>query len=338
MRMNTLKKFTDKKINIRKNTLGSKVLDDILFSFADADGTASVKLAPLCEEASKKAEILLERTLEDGYDKYIVLIEDDVTVYFTSEISKIYALYDIKANYDCGINCGVIYGRAICQMRGLKSYLPPKNEIDDFKRQIDLLLSLGYNTLTLELGGAMEYKSHPEINEGWVEYCQIFKEYSGKSQDVQRMYIYPKTSIHVETGGYDYLTQVQIKSIIDYCYDRHIEIIPETPCLSHADYLLYRHPELSEFADDLLPNNVCPSNEGYYELLFDILDEVVELFKPARINIGHDEAYVIGCCEKCRQKSAADIYAYEVTRIHDYLASKGVTLVDTAQGTTYKMD
>ena len=25
-------------------------------------------------------------------------------------------------------------------------------------------------------------------------------------------------------------------------------------------------------------------------------------------------------------------------RIRDYLASKGVTLVDTAQGTTYKMD
>ena len=56
---------------------------------------------------------------------------------------------------------------------GYKTYLPPKDKIEEYKRVIDMLLYLGYNTLTLELVGAAEYKSHPEINEGNITAEQL---------------------------------------------------------------------------------------------------------------------------------------------------------------------
>ena len=34
-----------------------------------------------------------------------------------------------------------------------------------------MLLYYRYNTVILEVGGAMEYKRHPEINESWESYC-----------------------------------------------------------------------------------------------------------------------------------------------------------------------
>ena len=49
----------------------------------------------------------------------------------------------------------------------MKLYLPPKDGLDAFYRIVDMLLYYRYNTVILEVGGAMEYKRHPEINESW---------------------------------------------------------------------------------------------------------------------------------------------------------------------------
>ena len=187
-----------------------------------------------------------------------------------------------------------------------------------------MLIAFGHNTLMLEIGGAMEYKRHPEINEGWVEYCKIFEEFNGKTEWVQRSAWYPKNAIHCDNAGGNYLTHAELSEIVDYCRERHFEIIPEVPSLSHVDYLLYNHPELSELDNDHLPNNACPQNEDYYKLIFDVLDEVVEVFKPIRVNICHDEAYVFGYCPKCRGKDAGSLFAYHMTRLHNHLAERGV--------------
>ena len=61
---------------------------------------------------------------------------------------------------------------------------------------------------------------------------------------------------------------------------------------------------------------------GYF--VFDILDEVIEVFKPKRIHIGHDELYTACVCERCKDKKPSDIYAEDVRKISNYLAGKGV--------------
>lgn len=209
-------------------------------------------------------------------------------------------------------------------IRGAKVMLPPADQLDQFFSFIDIIRHFGYNTLMIELGGAMEYKRHPEINEGWVEYAAFMNEYPGKGQKIQHSFSWDKNSIHSENGGGKFLLQSDIKKIIDYVTARGIEIIPEVPCLSHCDYLLTRHPELVERKEDPYPDTFCPSNPGSYKLLFDLFDEIIELFHPSIINIGHDEYYTIGICDKCKSKSAPQIFADDIKVIHDYLSSRGI--------------
>ena len=79
-----------------------------------------------------------------------------------------------------------------------------------------------YNTLVMELGGAMEYKSHPEINEAWVRYCKLFRDYQGQSLDVQQSAKWAKNSSHCENGGGSWIPQEEIKKMIAYCKERDI--------------------------------------------------------------------------------------------------------------------
>ncbi len=209
-------------------------------------------------------------------------------------------------------------------IRGVKAMLPARDAFGDYRTLVDLMARFGLNTLMLELGGAMEYKSHPEVNEGWIEYARIMNEYPGKTSKIQKSQKWHKNSIHSENGGGGVLTQKEIAELVAYARERGIDVIPEVPCLSHSDYLLWRHKELAERQDDPYPDCYCPSDPRSYALLFDLLDEVVALFKPKIINIGHDEWYSIAICDKCRGKSGAELYAGDIRKIRDHLAAKGV--------------
>ena len=211
------------------------------------------------------------------------------------------------------------------KVRGVKVYMPGRNGIQFFKSFIDQMVYFRNNTLMLEIGGAMEYKRHPGINQKWEEYCEFMSEYPGKANEIQGLTgKWFKNSIHFENGEGSYLTQDETRDLAKYCADRGVEIIPEVPCTSHCDYMLNYRPDLAERPDDPYPDTFCPSNPGSYELLWDILDEVIEVFNPKIINIGHDEYYSIGVCEVCKQRDAAELLNEDITKIYDYLKSKGV--------------
>ena len=221
----------------------------------------------------------------------------------------------------------LIWDYPICPLRGIKVMMPARREIENFKQFIDTMVYFKHNTVMIEIGGAMEYKNHPEINEGWEEYCEFMSEYSGKSKKIQEFtYPWRKNSIHCNNGGGSFLTQDEVKDLIAYCRERNINIIPEVPCTCHCDYLLIRHPELAERCEDPYPDTFCPSNPASYELLFDVLSEVIEVFEPEVINIGHDEYYSINVCDRCRKRiiSNADLLAEDINRIYDFLSSKNV--------------
>lgn len=324
---NTYEHLFDEKIRLGKASAGAcdVILANIINSIDSGDGGAKISFSKLTSEKFDTLTASFDSPTPFGEESYIIEIADEVTVYYTSEITKQYALYAIKRMYSKdGLNKGVVYNTPKLELRGFRAYLPSRDGLDDFLEFIDMLIAFGHNAIMLEIGGAMEYKRHPEINEGWREYCEISKEFNGKTEWIQRSAWYPKNSLHVDNGGWDYLTQEEVSKLVKHCRDRHFEIIPEVPTLSHVDYLLYNHPEFSELSDDHLPNNACPQNEGYLALIFDVLDEITEVFKPSRINICHDEAYVFGYCPRCRGKDAGDLFANHITALHDHLAENGV--------------
>ena len=278
------------------------------------------------DNINKRLEQTFGVSFSNSADAYAVVLDDDIRIFARSKRGLCYGFLTLcKLTRDQFVKNGIFYESPVCEERGAKIYLPGRDGIPYFKEFVDLLAHFRINTVMIEVGGAMEYKRHPEINEGWIEYCKDIAEYSGKSVDIQdRKYPWLKNSIHVENGAGGFITQEEVRDLAAYARERYINVIPEVPCFSHCDYLLTRHPELRERQNDDYADTYCPSDERSYELLFDVLDEVIDVFQPATINIGHDEAYTIGVCPVCAEKDPVGLYAGDIRRIHDYLSERGV--------------
>ncbi|MBR6682942.1 MAG: family 20 glycosylhydrolase [Firmicutes bacterium] len=220
--------------------------------------------------------------------------------------------------------------------RGVHVGIPSRENITFLKRLIRyLLIPLRYNTLFVEIGAGMRYDRHPEINEAWVR-CKEKAE-AGE---------WPMVG-HLNMIAYgSFLEKDEVADIFRYAEDLGMEAIPEVHSLSHVQFLTNVRPDIAEIpaaredlgdvdllVDDGLnqeffPSCYCPSNEESYKLLFDVLDEIIEVTQPKRyVHMGHDEVYQIGVCKVCREKDPAQLFADDVTRIHDYLASKGLKMM-----------
>ncbi|MBR3806312.1 MAG: family 20 glycosylhydrolase [Clostridia bacterium] len=258
-------------------------------------------------------------------EEYVISLGKESFVYGTEYIGFLRAVSTImQMSSDGELSEAFIYDYPACSLRGYRVYLPGRETYEDFKKMIDFIVYYKYNTLILEIGGAMEYKRHPKINEKWVEFCKECSKYSGRADEIQGSQRWPKNSIHYENGDGAYLTQEECRELAEYCRHRGLEIIPECPTLSHTDYICHAYPELAERKNDPYPDTLCPSNPMTYKVEFDVLDEVIEVFRPKRINIGHDEFYSAGICDKCKGKAPSDIYAEDVKIISEYLDERGV--------------
>ncbi|NLD87215.1 MAG: family 20 glycosylhydrolase [Clostridiales bacterium] len=271
----------------------------------------------------------VKKELGDTYkyneEGYAIVLEEDITVYSETEKGFIYACCDLlRMRKDDIVPQGLVYNRPLAPIRYLKLFTPAEWEIEDFKKIVDYCCYCRCNGIMMEISGGMEYKRRPEINDEWVKYCEFMTEYSGKTEDIQHGFPWDKNSIHVENAGGKVLSQKTLREMVLYCRERGIEIIPEVPSLSHCDFLILPYRDIAERKEDPYPDTYCPSNPKSYEILFDVLDEVIEVIEPRYINIGHDEYYSIGLCDRCKDRDAADIFADDVIKIYDYLAGKGV--------------
>lgn len=293
--------------------LGEAVLDEALSKI------------PRSERGIRLVEWVRIDREDDGF--FVDSNGEKITIRAGRLRAALYACHLLKQYAEeCGglLPVGEIECTPKCGFRSLKLYLPDEERLDEFKAMIDLACRYRVNTILLELGGGMEYKRHPEINEAWKAYCKDMTTYPQRANDVQNSCAWDKNSIHFENAGGGMLSQETVRGLVDYCRARDLEVIPEQPTLSHSDYILCAHPELAERSDDPYPDAYCPSNPDTYKLVFELLDEVLEVFEPKIVHIGHDEYYSMCVCPRCKGKNAAEVYAGDVTRIHDYLAERGV--------------
>jgi hypothetical protein len=240
-------------------------------------------------------------------------------------------------------------------MRGAHCYLPPRGQLAFFGRFLDFLARLKCSVLFLEIGGGMEYERRPEINAAWRRFCRDALAYRPDSdpmpqslgsagirrrmgQDgsclhhptgpvaMQVHRCFYKNSPHTELAGGGCLSKDECRAIVAECRRRHIEVIPEVQSFSHSYYLCCAHPEIAERRDDPFPDTYCPSNPRTYEILFDVMEEVVEVFQPRLVHCGHDELYTIRVCPRCRRRTGHDLLAGDISRIHAFLAARGVRM------------
>ncbi len=270
----------------------------------------------------------------DDDESYAVQItEDKINLFSPTDRGLIYAVSTLKQLIESGnVREMLLFDYPDKKVRGYRVFIPGRENFDDFKRMVDMLVYYKYNTLMIEVGGAMEYKRHPEINAEWVEFCREVHKSPNEAKRIQKeTYSWKKNSIHADNGGGSFVTQEELRELVAYCRERGLEVIPEVPTLSHCDYIVRAHRELNERCEDMYPDTYCPSNPKTYELVFDILDEICGVFNPRYINIGHDELYTLGKCPLCRDKNPVDLYVGDIVKISDYLKEKGVQTIIWAE-------
>ncbi len=166
------------------------------------------------------------------------------------------------------------------------------SSMERLKKTIDYLAMFKYSIFHWHLcddqGWRIEIKKYPVL----CEHGSIRKGTSATAQtSVDREYT------EGEYGRGLYYTQDDAREIVAYAAARGITVIPEIDVPGHSTAIVSCIPELSctgEAVDvepcfGIFEVNLCPSKQKVYDVLFDIFDELCEIFPAPYFHIGGDE-------------------------------------------------
>ena len=147
-----------------------------------------------------------------------------------------------------------------------------------------------------------------------------------------------------EYGRNLFYTQDDLKEIVAYAKDRHIEVIPEIDMPGHMVAAISCYPNLScsgeqvEVSDRwrVMDNICCCGKDDVYQFAKDVIDELCEIFTGKFFHIGGDEAPKTRWkkCPRCQEKIKSlglkdenALQGYFNNEIAKYLRSKGKRLI-----------
>jgi hexosaminidase len=111
-----------------------------------------------------------------------------------------------------------------------------------------------------------------------------------------------------------------LRAVVKYAREAGLEVIPFVNTFSHQDALLCpTYPNLC-----LDKKTYDPSNPKVYARLFAIIDEILEIFQPKYMHIGHDEIRALASMPK---EKAAELFLSDIRRIHAHLKEKNVQMM-----------
>ena len=127
-----------------------------------------------------------------------------------------------------------------------------------------------------------------------------------------------------------FYTREDIREIVRYASERHIEIIPEIDVPGHSKALVKSIPGIGE------GNTLNPARERTYEVLSVILREVAELFPGRYLHVGGDEVRheawkdlpdVAALMEREGLGSLTEVQDYFSRRVSEIVTSLGKTVM-----------
>jgi len=189
---------------------------------------------------------------------------------------------------------------------------PGPDRLDQFISFIENDLAKGgINTLVLRIDYNYEYESYPNL----------------RSQDP--------------------LSKKQVKQLVETARKNGIRLIPQINLLGHQSWhsrfgkLLEEYPQFDENPSVKLPEkyewpnedglyckSYCPLHPEVHNVVFALVDELMEVFEAEAFHAGMDEVFYIGEdeCPRCSGKDKAELFAGEVNLIRDHLAENGQEL------------
>ena len=203
----------------------------------------------------------------------------------------------------CQLPCGTIRDWPNFGYRGM--HLDPCRhfmDLDSVKIYLDMLALHNMNQFHFHLsedqGWRIEIKKYPELTEIGAYRSGTVIGHNGNLYDT------------IRHGGY--YTQDELRDLIQYAAERHINIIPEIDLPGHMQAALACSPQLGctggpyevwrrwGISDDVL----CAGNEEAMQFVEDVLNEVMDVFPSPYIHIGGDECPKVRWekCPKCQAK------------------------------------
>jgi len=187
-------------------------------------------------------------------------------------------------------------------VRGLHTFAPAKQDLAlalEFIRQS--LPAEGVNTLLMEFNYTYDYKSRPEFAD-------------------------PSA-----------LGREEVRQIAAACREKGIALVPQINCLGHQSWarengrLLRKHPEFDETPgkyprnEGIYCRSYCPLHPDVHPVLFDLIDELVEVCEAKDFHVGMDEVFLLADpdCPRCKGKDPAALFAGEVRTLHAHLRERG---------------
>ena len=261
-----------------------------------------------------------------------------VTIKTLSEVGEFYARQTLRQMTADGkvkeIRCCRITDVPRFPYRGLHFDVSRHfRSVGFLKKQMDAMAFFKMNRMHIHLtdaaGWRLQIDAYPRLTEfaawrpqrTWKEWWNGDRHYAEEGS----------------VGAYGgYYTKDDIRELLAYAAERHIEIIPEIEMPSHSEEVLAAYPELGCSGEPYKDSDFCVGSEEVFIFLQTVLDEVMELFPSEYIHIGGDEAGKAHwkTCPKCQQrmkdeglKDVDELQSYMIRRIGEYVSTKGRRIV-----------
>ena len=205
--------------------------------------------------------------------------------------------------------------------------------VDFLKKQLDAMAMFKMNRMHLHLtdaaGWRMQIDAYPCLTSfaawrpqhTWKEWWAGNRHYAQEGQE----------------GAYGgYYTKDELRELVTYAGERHIEIIPEIEMPSHSEEVLAAYPELGCSGEAYKDADFCVGNEAVFTFLETVLSEVMDVFPSKYIHIGGDEAgkQHWKTCPKCQALMVKEgftdvdqLQSYMICRIERFVNSKGRKII-----------
>ena len=205
--------------------------------------------------------------------------------------------------------------------------------IDFLKKQIDAMATYKMNRMHIHLtdaaGWRIQIDSYPRLTQlaAWRPQ-HTWKEWWSNGR------FYAEEGAAERYGGY--YTKDELRDLVGYAAQKHIEIIPEIEMPSHSEEVLAAYPELGCSGQPYKDSDFCVGNEEVFRFLETVLEEVMDIFPSEFIHIGGDEAGKQHWkdCPKCQKRmhdkgmtSVDELQSYMICRIERFVNSKGRRII-----------
>ena len=191
---------------------------------------------------------------------------------------------------------------------------------------------------TISMHHINRFHWHLTDDQGWrlpVKEYPLLTEIGSRKLETRRSWT-------VYSGGF--YSEDDIREVVAYAAERHIEIIPEVDLPGHTSAVLASYPGLGctggpyrvEDRFGILKDVLCAGNDQIFDLIAKVFDTLARLFPSKWVHIGGDEVLYDRWedCPKCQKRRgelglnrAAELQSWITHRLVQLLAERGKTAI-----------